>query len=431
MGKWSPAYYDDLLHMKFRCLTYNAVDKLRRPKVEDDLTELNPEPRITHEQFIQASSVSPGTGAYTFTQRIIEILVQEHAARRQNGRSNRGNSHGTIAHSTRTANALLALSESCRGPHQPHPLRRTDFLLGTHGWDSDGTEDAGMDEYGTEPETFPFPSQPTLGSRIGSSLRETQTGGASSSNWRPLDLIFSPPNRTLDLPSPPPPSAPSTRPNNLLSMMPGRSTSSIARHSLVRRPASASSVTYFRPRHRTADFESQTQRLRDRARARDMAEYVHSGPGSSSAGTSASGNHVPPESFARRESGPSDDEPESRLSSSLSLPPAPVPAHAHAHSSTIRRVTSELSSLDRTIEAHRRELTAAREDFAARFRRGVSSLAPILHRSPSPLAGFANQTQPRESLRAALWGAGPRDEDGLPTPRSLTPESGQRGASAL
>ncbi|KAG8713930.1 hypothetical protein FRC08_012638 [Ceratobasidium sp. 394] len=59
MGKWSPAYHDDLLHMKFRCLTYNAVDKLRRPKLEDDLTELNPEPRITHEQFIQASSVSP------------------------------------------------------------------------------------------------------------------------------------------------------------------------------------------------------------------------------------------------------------------------------------------------------------------------------------------------------------------------------------
>ncbi|KAG8713929.1 hypothetical protein FRC08_012637 [Ceratobasidium sp. 394] len=282
-----------------------------------------------------------------------------------------------------------------------------------------------MDEYGTDPETFPFPTQPTLGSRIGSSLREAQTGGASSSSWRPLDLIFSPPDRTLDLPSPPPPPAPSTRPNNLLSMMPGRSTSSLARHSLVRRPASASSVTYFRPRHRTADFESQTQRLR--ARARDMAEYAHSGPSSSS----ASGNHVPPESFARRESGPSDDEPESRPSSSLSLPPAPVPAHAHAHSSTIRRVTSELSSLDRTIEAHRRELTAAREDFAARFRRGVSSLAPILHRSPSPLAGPANQTQPRESLRAALWGAGPRDEDGLPTPRSLTPEFGQRGASAL
>jgi hypothetical protein len=213
-------------------------------------------------------------------------------------------------------------------------------------------------------------------------------------------------------------------------MMPGRSTSSLARHSLTRRPASASSVTYFRPRHRTADFESQTQRLRDRARA-SMVEYTHTGLNSSSANASASGNHVPPESFARRESGPSDDEPESRSSSALSLPPAPVPAHAHAHSSTIRRVTSELSSLDRTIETHRRELSAAREDFAARFRRGVSNLTPILHRSPSPLAGSASQTQPRESLRAALWGAGPRDEDGLPTPRSLTPEFSERGAAAL
>ncbi|KAG8687953.1 hypothetical protein FRC09_013191 [Ceratobasidium sp. 395] len=426
MGKWSPAYHDDLLHMKFRCLTYNAVDKLRKPKVEDELMELNPEPRITHEQFIQALDVTD-----SFTQRIIEILVQEHAARRQNSRTNRGNPHGTIAHSTRTANALLALSESCRGPHQPHPLRRADFLLGTHGWDSDGTEDAGMDEYGTEPEAFPLMNQPSLGSRIGSSLREAQTGGASSSTWRPLDIIFSPPNRALDMPSPPPPPAPSTRPNNLLSMMPGRNTSSLARHSLVRRPASASSVTYFRPRHRTADFESQTQRLRDRARARDLVEYTHARSGPSSSSTSTSGSHIPPESFARRESGPSDDEPESRPSSSLSLPPAPVPAHAHAHSSTIRRVTSELSSLDRTIEAHRRELTAAREDFAARFRRGVSNLAPILNRSPSPLGEPASQTQPRESLRAALWGAGSRDEDGLPTPRSLTPEFGQRGATAL
>ncbi|QRV72975.1 NADH dehydrogenase [Ceratobasidium sp. AG-Ba] len=419
MGKWSPAYHDDLLHMKFRCLTYNAVDKLRKLKVEDDLVEPNPDPRITHEQFIQA---------YSFTQRIIEILVQEHAVRRQNSRSNRGNPHGTIAHSARTANALLALSESCRGPHQPHPLRRADFALGMQGWDSDGAEDAVMDGYGTDPDTFPFPERPTLGSRIGSSLRESQTSGALSSTWMPVDILFSPPAHALDLPSPPPPPAPSTRPNNLLSMMPGRSTSSLTRQSLTRRPASASGVTYFRPRHRTADFESQTQRLRDRARARDLVEYAHSGPNSSSA--SSSGGHVPPESFARRETGPT-DELESRPSSSLSLPPAPVPAHAHAHSSTIRRVTSELSSLDRTIEAHRRELSAAREDFAARFRRGVSNLAPILNRSPSPLTGSASQTQPRESLRAALWGAGPRDEDGLPTPRSLTPEFGERGATAL
>lgn len=426
MGKWSPAYHDDLLHMKFRSLTYNAVDKLRKLKAEDDLLELNPEPRITHEQFIQALDVTD-----SFTQRIIEILVQEHAARRHSSRSSRANPHGTIAHSTRTASALLALYESCRGPYQPHPYRPSVPLLEGHGWDSDGTEDAGIDGYGTDLDSFPFLERPTLGSRIGSSLRESQTSGASSSNWRPLDILFSPSAHVLDMPSPPPPPAPSTRPNNLLSMMPGRSASSLVRHSLARRPASAGGVTYFRPRHRTADFESQTQRLRDRARARDLAEYTHTGPGSSAAGTSASGNHVPPESFARRESGPGDEEPESRPSSSLSLPPAPVPAHAHAHSSTIRRVTSELSSLDRTIEAHRRELSAAREDFAARFRRGVSSLTPTLHRSPSPFAGPASQIQPRESLRSALWGAGPRDEDGLPTPRSLTPEFGQRGATAL
>jgi hypothetical protein len=275
-----------------------------------------------------------------------------------------------------------------------------------------------MDDYVIDPEPFPFADRPTLGSRIGSSLRETQTSGASSSNWRPLDLTFSPPSPSLHVPSPPP--APSIRPDNLLSLMPGRSASSLTRHAL-RRPASASGVTYFRPRHRAADFESQTQRLRDRARARDLVDYVHSGPSGSS------GSHVPPESFARRESGPSDDEAEHHVS--LSLPPAPVPAHAHAHSSTIRRVTSELSSLDRTMEAHRRELTAAREDFAAHFRRGVSNLTPVLHRSPSPVGGPT--AQPRESLRAALWGAGPRDDDGLPTPRSLTPESGERGSAAL
>jgi hypothetical protein len=36
------------------------VDKLRKPKVEDDLVELRPEPRITHEQFIQVSSFHTG-----------------------------------------------------------------------------------------------------------------------------------------------------------------------------------------------------------------------------------------------------------------------------------------------------------------------------------------------------------------------------------
>ena len=98
------------------------------------------------------------------------------------------------------------------------------------------------------------------------------------------------------LPSPPPPPAPSTRPNNLLSMIPGRSTSSLARQSLTRRPASASGVTYFRPRHRTADFESQTQRLRDIARARDLAEYAHTGPNSSSTSSSSSLRPCPSDS---------------------------------------------------------------------------------------------------------------------------------------
>lgn len=283
-----------------------------------------------------------------------------------------------------------------------------------------------------EVEHFSFTDRPSLGSRIGSSLRDSHPGASSLSQWRPLNLLLSPPSRTLDNPSSPPPPAPSTRPNALLSMMPGRSSSSLAaRQSLVRRPASASGASYFRPRHRAADFESQTQRLRDRARTRDLLDYMHAPSGSTSEGGSGVGVQVPPESFARRSSGPSDDESDSRPNGSLALPPAPVPAHAHAHSgpshSTIRRVTSELSSLDRTIEAHRRELSAARDDFAARFRRGVSNLTPVLHRSPSPMAVG---TQPRESLRAALWGAGPRDEDGLPTPRSMTPESGERGAAA-
>lgn len=325
------------------------------------------------------------------------------------------------------------MSELCRGPQPPHPFRR-EFVFGPHGWDvdSDGTEDAGPEEFVPDVDHFPFTDRPTLGSRIGSSLREAHPGASSLSQWRPLDLIFSPPNRTLDNPSPPPPPAPSTRPNTLLSMMPGRSSSSLvsARQSLTRRPASASGATYFRPRHRATDFESQTQQLRDRARTRDLLDYMHIPSGSASDG--ASGSQVPPESFARRSSGPSDDESDPRPSGTwLALPPAPVPAHAHAHSgpshSTIRRVTSELSSLDRTIEARRRELSAAREDFAARFRRGVSNLTPVLHRSPSPVAVG---TQPRESLRAALWGAGPRDEEGLPTPRSMTPELGERGAAA-
>ncbi|KAF8607503.1 hypothetical protein BDV93DRAFT_552345 [Ceratobasidium sp. AG-I] len=428
MGKWSPAYQDDLLHMKFRHLTYNAVDKLRKPKVEDGLMETNSEPRITHEQFIQALDVTD-----SFTQKIIEILVQEHAARRQNTRSNRGNAQGTVIHSTRTASALLELSEMCRGPQPSHPFRR-EFLFGSNGWDvdSDGTEDAGVEDFMHDVEHYTFSDRPSLGSRIGSSLRESHPGAPTLPQWRPLDMIFSPPSRTLDNPSPPPP-APSTRPNTLLSMMPGRSSSSLAsaRQSLVRRPASASGAAYFRPRHRAADFESQSQRLRDRARTRELLDYIHTPNGSTSEGASGAGSQVPPESFARRSSGPSDDESDPRPSGSLALPPAPVPAHAHAHSgpshSTIRRVTSELSSLDRTIEAHRRELSAAREDFAARFRRGVSNLTPTLHRSPSPMAVG---TQPRESLRAALWGAGPRDEEGLPTPRSMTPESGERGAAA-
>jgi hypothetical protein len=306
-----------------------------------------------------------------------------------------------------------------------------------------------MDDYTPEPEPL-FGEQPplTLGSRIGSSLRDGASSSSSSSQWRPLDLIFSPPGRSLEIHSPPPPPAPSTRPHSsLLSLVSGRNF--VARQPpLIRRPASASSLAYLRPRHRT-DFEAQTQRLRDRARARDLLDYVR-GPVRNPDGSAvASGTQATPESFARRESGPrSDDESDPRPTSlplSLSLPPAPVPAHAHPHSggsshSALRRVTSELSSLDRTIEAHRRELSAAREDFAARFRRGVSSLAPIDHRSPSPiaLAGSSSSAgsagvvhpQPRESLRAALWGTGPSEDDGLPTPRSLTPESGERGFDA-
>lgn len=42
----------------YRMARYNAVDKLRKPKVEDGLMETNPEPRITHEQFIQVGNVS-------------------------------------------------------------------------------------------------------------------------------------------------------------------------------------------------------------------------------------------------------------------------------------------------------------------------------------------------------------------------------------
>lgn len=287
-----------------------------------------------------------------------------------------------------------------------------------------------MEDYTPEPESLLFGDQPglTLGSRIGSSLRDA-AAPSSSSQWRPLDLIFSPPGRSLEVHSPPPPPAPRP-PSTLLSLMSGRNA---PRQSLIRRPASASSVSYFRPRHRTADFEAQTQRLRDRARARDLLDY---GRSHSAEGSIASGSQAPPESFARRDSGPrSDDESDPRPPSSLSLPPAPVPAHAHIHGpshNALRRVTSELSSLDRTIDAHRRELSAAREDFAARFRRGVSSLAPIDHRTPSPIpvAGPSSTTQPRESLRAALWGTGPRDDDGLPTPRSLTPESGERRPAA-
>ncbi|KAH7343575.1 hypothetical protein B0J17DRAFT_182551 [Rhizoctonia solani] len=57
--------------MKFRSLTYNSVDKLRKLKVEDDLVDSHPELRITHEQFIQALDVTD-----PFTQQLIEILVK-------------------------------------------------------------------------------------------------------------------------------------------------------------------------------------------------------------------------------------------------------------------------------------------------------------------------------------------------------------------
>lgn len=304
-----------------------------------------------------------------------------------------------------------------------------------------------MEELTPEPGSLLFGDQApvTLGSRIGSSLRDA--AGSSSSTWRPSDLIFSPPNRPLEVHSPPPP-APSTRPHSsLLSLVSARNP--VVRQSSIRRPASANSVTYFRPRHRIADFEVQTQRLRDRARTRDLLGYAS---GSNTSGTNGSGstigNQVPPESFARREGGPRSDEQSLEIQNSVlspELPPAPMPAHAHPHSSeplhsTLRRVTSELSSLDRSIEAHRRESTAAREEFAARFRRGVSTFASMHPRSPSPISMTGSSSsnpnmsvmhpQPRESLRAALWGAGPRDEEGLPTPRSLTPESGERGPTA-
>ncbi|CUA69354.1 hypothetical protein RSOLAG22IIIB_03876 [Rhizoctonia solani] len=449
MGKWSPAYYDDLLHMKFRCLTYNSVDKLRKLKVEDDLVDSHPELRITHEQFIQALDVTD-----PFTQQLIEILVKEVATRRHSGSSSRGNARSTAACSPRTANALFALWESCRAP-STHPSRRSEFVFGSHVWDGDSdVEDVGMDELTPEPEPLLFgdQTQVTLGSRIGSSLREvagSSSASAWSSTWRPLDSVFSPPNQPLQIHSPPPPPAPSSRPHSsLLSLVSARNP--VVRQSSIRRPASANSVTYFRPRHRTADFEAQTQRLRDRARARELLGYASGSntSGSNGASSSTTVNQAPPESFARRESGPRNDEEitETQLSVlSPELPPAPMPAHAHPHSSgpshnALRRVTSELSSLDRSMEAHRRGLTAAREDFAARFRRGVSTLTPMHHRSPSPISmtGLSSpntsinviQPLPRESLRAALWGAGPRDEEGLPTPRSLTPESGERGPTA-
>ncbi|KAH7343574.1 hypothetical protein B0J17DRAFT_643011 [Rhizoctonia solani] len=312
-----------------------------------------------------------------------------------------------------------------------------------------------MDELTPEPEPFLFGDQApvTLGSRIGSSLRDAAGSSSSStwsSTWRPLDLIFSPPNRPLEIHSPPPPPAPSTRPHSsLLSLVSARNP--VVRPSSIRRPASANSVTYFRPRNRAADFEAQTQRLRDRARARDLLGYAlgsnTSGNDSASSSTTV-GNQAPPESFARREGGPRSDEELLETQPSVlspELPPAPMPAHAHPHSSgpshnALRRVTSELSSLDRSMEVHRRELTAAREDFAARFRRGVSTFTPMHHRSPSPISMTGSSSsntstsvmhpQPRESLRAALWGSGPRDEEGLPTPRSLTPESGERGPTA-
>jgi hypothetical protein len=374
---------------------------------------------------------------------------QEVATRRHNSRSNRGSSRPTAACSARTANALFALWESCRGAPPAHLSRRGEFLFGSHVWDGDSeTEDVGMDELTPEPEPLMFGDQApvTLGSRIGNSLRDAASSSSTWSSWRPLDLVFSPPNQPLEITSPPP-HAPSTRPHNsLLSLVSARNP--VTRPSSIRRPASASSVTYFRPRHRTADFEAQTQRLRDRARARDLLGYASGLNMGSDSNSTTMANQVPPESFARRESGPrSDEEPLETRSSILSpeLPPAPMPAHAHPHSggpshSTLRRVTSELSSLDRSMEAHRRELTAAREDFAARFRRGVSTFAPIHRRSESPISitGPSSSStstsvihpQPRESLRAALWGAGPRDEEGLPTPRSLTPESGERGSTA-
>ncbi|KDN51195.1 hypothetical protein RSAG8_00824, partial [Rhizoctonia solani AG-8 WAC10335] len=451
MGKWSPAYYDDLLHMKFRCLTYNSVDKLRKLKVEDDLVDSHPELRITHEQFIQALDVTD-----PFTQQLIEILVKEVATRRHSTRANRGNARSTAACSARTANALFALWESCRAAPPTYPSRRSEFVFGSHVWDGDSdVEDAGMDELTPEPEPLLFGDHQapvTLGSRIGSSLREAAGPSSSStwSTWRPLDLIFSPPNRPSEIHSPPPPPAPSTRPHSsLLSLVSARNP--VVRQSSIRRPASANSVTYFRPRHRTADFEAQTQRLRDRARTRELLGYASGSNTGESNGASSSttvGNQAPPESFARREGGPRSDEEPSEIQTfvlSPELPPAPMPAHAHPHSSgpshnALRRVTSELSSLDRSMEAHRRELTAAREDFAARFRRGVSTFTPMHHRSPSPVSMTGSSSsnasanvihpQPRESLRAALWGAGPRDEEGLPTPRSLTPESGERGPTA-
>ncbi|CAE6428206.1 unnamed protein product [Rhizoctonia solani] len=450
MGKWSPAYYDDLLHMKFRCLTYNCVDKLRKPKVEDDLVDSHPELRITHEQFIQALDVTD-----PFTQQLIEILVKEVATRRHSTRVNHGNARSTGTCSTRTANALFTLWETCREVPPTHPSRRSEFVFGSHVWDGDSdVEDVGMDELTPEPEPLLFRDQApvTLGPRIGSSLREAAGPSSStwSSTWRPLDLIFSPPNQPLEIHSPPPPPAPSTRPHSsLLSLVSARNP--VFRQSSIRRPASANSVTYFRPRHRTAEFEAQTQRLRDRTRARDLLAYANASNASGSNGVGISttvGNQAPPESFARRDGGPrSDEEPAEAPLSVLSpeLPPAPMPAHAHPHSSgpshnALRRVTSELSSLDRSMEAHRRELTAAREDFAARFRRGVSTFTPMHHRSPSPISMTGSsssntstnvmQTQPRESLRAALWGSGPREEEGLPTPRSLTPESGERGPTA-
>ncbi|KAF8743064.1 hypothetical protein RHS02_02804, partial [Rhizoctonia solani] len=440
----SPAYYDDLLHMKFRSLTYNSVDKLRKLKVEDDLVDSHPEFRITHEQFIQALDVTD-----PFTQQIIEILVKEIATRRHT-RTNRANTRSTATCSARTANALFNLWESCRGAPPSHLPRRSEFVFGSHVWDGDSeTEDVGMDELTPEPEPLIVGGQApvTLGSRIGSSLRDAGSSSSSTwSSWRPLDVVFSPPNRPLEIPSPPPPPAPSTRPHSsLLSLVSARNP--VTRPSSIRRPASANSVTYFRPRHRTADFEAQTQRLRDRARTRDLLGYA-SGSNTTNGNNSSMTNQVPPESFARREGGPrSDGGPLETQSSPLSpeLPPAPMPAHAHPHSSgpshnTLRRVTSELSSLDRSMEAHRRELTAAREDFAARFRRGVSTFTPIYRRSESPISmtGPSSSSagasvihpQPRESLRAALWGTGPGDEEGLPTPRSLTPESGERGPTA-